>query len=126
MAERQGVGRSTVYDWAHRFQRRRDEPVIERIRDRARTGRPPHKCQKAKELILSVIKTDPREFDYRSPVWTTPLLRHHLERVHQLEASGKTIRRALKDLGYRYKRPYHTLARRSPHWRQAKGGSSGA
>jgi len=73
VAECQGVGRSTVYDWAHRFQQRRDEPVIERIRDRARSGRPPHKRQKAKELILSVINTDPREFGYRSPVWTTPL-----------------------------------------------------
>jgi transposase len=120
------VGRSTVHNWAYRFQQRRDEPVIERIRDRARSERAPYKRQKVKELILSVINTDPREFGYRSPVWTTPLLRHHLERVHQLEASGKTIRRALKDLGYRYKRPRYTLARRSPHWRQAKGGSSGA
>jgi hypothetical protein len=52
-----------------------------------------------------------------------PLLRHHLRR-QGAEASATTIRRALRRLGYRWKRPRFVLSRRDPHWRQAKGGSS--
>lgn len=125
VAKRQGVGCSTIYDWAKRFKERRAEPITKRLRDRPRSGRPPHKRQKAKEVILSVIKTDPREFGYRYPVWTTPLLCHHIQKEHELNISARTIRRAFRDLGYRYKRPRYKLARRSPHWRQAKGGFSG-
>jgi len=37
-----------------------------------------------------------------------------------------TIRRALRSLHQRYKRPRLVLARRSPTWRQAKGGLNAA
>lgn len=132
VAERQGIGPSTVYDWAKRSRERRDEPIAKRLRDKPRSGRPPHKRQKAEEVILSVIKTDPREFGYRYPVWTTPLLRHQIpvcigrQKEHGLNISARIIGRAFRDLGYRYKRPRYKLSRRSPRWRQAKGGSSGA
>ena len=43
VSERQGIGCSTVYDWAKRFQKRRDAPLAERLRDKPRTGRLPHK-----------------------------------------------------------------------------------
>ena len=123
IAKRLAVGRSTIYNWASRFQQRREEAVIDRLRDLPRGGRPPEKREKAKKMILSVIGFDPREMGYRYPVWTVPLLRHHIEREEGIKISEKTIRRALKDLGYRYKRARYVLARRSPHWRQAKGGS---
>ena len=126
IAEHLGVGRSTVYDWANRFRKRQNEPVPERLRDRPRPGRPAHKRQKVKEVIPTLLESDPRTFGYRYPVWTTPLLQHHFEREHGLKVSRKTIRRALRELKYRYKRPRYVLARRSPHWRQAKGGSSEA
>jgi len=122
ISKRLEVGRSTLYDWAKRFQQRREESVIDRLKDLPRGGRPPQKREKAKEVILSVIGEDPRKMGYRYPVWTVPLLRHHIEKEEGIKISDKTIRRALKDLGYRYKRPRYVLARRSPHWRQAKGG----
>lgn len=123
IAKRQGVGRATVYDWVHRFQGRCAQPVQERLKDLPRSGRPAHKRRAVKELAKAVMKTDPRELGYRYPVWTTGLLRHHLKREKQVEVSRKTVGRALRDLRHRYKRPRHVLARRSPHWRQAKGGS---
>ena len=87
IADRYGVSRETVYQWA------------------ARLG------------------ADPRRYGYRHPAWTMPLLQHHLRR-QGVEASITTIRRALRRLGYRWKRPRFVLSRRDPHWRQAKGGSS--
>jgi transposase len=122
VAQRQGVGRSTVYDWVHRFVERRAEPVAERLEDRGRSGRPAHKRRAAKDLVESVIDTDPGELGYRYTVWMTPLLRHHLKKERGIELSQKTVGRALRELDYRHKRPRHALARRSQHWRQAKGG----
>jgi transposase len=124
VAQRQGVGRTTVYDWAHRFMERCAEPVAERLKDRGRCGRPAHKRKAARELVESVIDTSPGELGYRYTAWTTPLLRHHLKKEQGIEVSDKTVRRALRELDYRHKRPRHVLARRARHWRQAKGGLS--
>ena len=124
VAQRHGVGRSTVYDWVQRWRRRRREPLAQRLADRPRAGRPAQQRQAVQTLIRAVIGTDPRTLGYRAPSWTTPLLRQHLRRTQEVTVSPRTVRRALHDLGYRYKRPRYVLARRAPHWRQAKGGSS--
>lgn len=126
VARRQEVSRQTVYDWVCGFQEGRHKPTAERLRDRHRSGRPPEKGQAVEALVQQVMDTDPRQLGYHSPVWTTPLLRQHLKREQGMEVSERTIRRRLRGLGYRYKRPRYVLSRRSPTWRQAKGGSSAA
>jgi len=125
VARRLGVSHQTVYNWVAMFAKRRGEPMEGRLRDRPRSGRPPKKRQAVVEVIEEVMERDPREMGYASPVWTTPLLRHYCRRTKGVEVSGRTIRRALRGQGYRYKRPRYVLVRRSPSWRQAKGGSSG-
>ena len=124
VASRQGVSCQTIYNWVNSFRERRDEPVAERLQDRLHPGRPPQKRQAVQAVVREVMDKDPRRWGYRSPVWTAPLLCRHLEKEHGIEASERTIRRALRGLRYRYKRPRYVLARRSPTWRQAKGGSS--
>lgn len=124
IAVRQGVSHQTIYNWRTTYMQRRQEPVDERLRDRARSGRPPHKRQAVQALIREVMDQDPRQWGYRAVVWTAPLLRRHLQREQDVEVSIRTVRRALRDLQYRCKRPRYVLARRSPTWRQAKGGSN--
>ena len=124
IAQRHEVTRQTIYNWVHTFQARHHEPLSLRLQDRPRSGRPPTKRQVVQTVVQEVLAEDPRQLGYRSPGWTTPLLRQHLKTEHGLEVSGRTIRRTLRQLGYRYKRPRYSLARRAPTWRQAKGGSS--
>lgn len=124
VACRQRVSCQTVYNWVGTFQKRCDEPVAERLQDRPRPGRPPEKRQAVQAMVQEVIDKDPRQWGYRSSVWSTPLLRCHLDKACGVDASNRTIRRALRRLGYRYKRPRYVLSRRSPTWRQAKGGCS--
>ncbi len=121
VACRYGVSRETVYQWATRLGKARLPG--DRLRDAPRGGRPPRTGAAAEQLLREALPTDPRRHGYRHPAWTTPLLQHHL-RQHGVEASRATIRRALRRLGYRWKRPRFVLSRRDPHWRQAKGGSS--
>jgi transposase len=119
VAGRYGVSRETVYQWAARLGR--DGLPGARLRDAPRSGRPADARRAAEELLRAALPTDPRRHGYRHPAWTAPLLQHHLRR-QGVETSEATVRRALRRLGYRWKRPRFVLARRDPHWRQAKGG----
>lgn len=121
VARRYRVGRSTVYEWAARWGNT-DRPRADRLRDAARSGRPPATRDAAEELLAELMPTAPTAHGYRHPSWTTPLLLAHLKR-QGVEASDTTARRALHRLGYRWKRPRFVLSRRAKHWRQAKGGS---
>jgi transposase len=124
VAARYRVGRSTVYDWAARWNDP-GSPKGRRLRDAERPGRPPDARDGVAEKLAELLPTAPTEHGYRHPAWTTPLLVAHLAREHQVEVSESTVRRALHDLGYRWKRPRFVLSRRDPNWRQAKGGSRG-
>lgn len=126
VSRRQGVSRETIYSWVRSFQERRYEPLTARLQNHSRSGRPPKKSQAVKALVQQVVDTDPLQLGYRSPLWTAPLLRRHLKQTQNMEVSERTIRRTLRDMGYRYKRPRYVLARRSPTWRQAKGGYNAA
>lgn len=121
VAQRFRVGRSTVYDWITRWQTA-ERPRDDRLRDAARSGRPPTTRDAAQEVLREVMPTAPLDHGYRHPAWTTPLLVAHLNR-QGLAASTTTVRRAVRDLGYRWKRPRFVLARRAEHGRQSKGGS---
>ncbi|WZO98235.1 helix-turn-helix domain-containing protein (plasmid) [Isosphaeraceae bacterium EP7] len=120
VAARLGVSRSTVYNWAGRFAKERDPSPS--LGDRPRAGRPPAARRAAEESAEAALGTDPRAAGYRHTNWTVPLLLAHLNRASGQQASGTTMRRALHGLGYRWKRPRFVLSRRSPTWRQAKGG----
>lgn len=121
VAQRYRVGRSTVYEWAARWADP-DRPRGERLRDAARSGRPPGTRDEVQEALAELMPSAPTAHGYRHPAWTTPLLLAHLKR-QGVAASDTTVRRALHRLGYRWKRPRFVLSRRDPHWRQAKGGS---
>jgi transposase len=124
VAERYRVSRSTVYEWAARWANT-DRPRGDRLRDADRSGRPPDTRDAVGAALANLMPTAPTDHGYRHPAWTTPLLLAHLKR-QGVEASDTTVRRALHALGYRWKRPRFVLSRRAEHWRQAKGGSSGA
>lgn len=120
VADRYRVSRSTVYDWAARWNDPA-RPRGERLRDADRPGRPPEVRDAVEAALAALMPTAPTAHGYRHPAWTTPLLLAHLARSG-VEASDATVRRALHRLGYRWKRPRFVLSRRAEHWRQAKGG----
>ena len=125
VARRLGVSRRAVYQWLTRYHQRRPEPVRQRLQDRPHAGRPPHKRELARKIIAQLLPRDPRRYGSRALVWTVPHLCRQVHRRSGMPISRRTIRRALHQLNHRYKRPRYVLARRSPTWRQAKGGSSG-
>ena len=122
VADRLRVTRQTVYNWLARFATRTEQPLDLRIADAKRSGRPRTALEIIDPLIEQIIDSDPRQFGYRSTIWTADLLRQHLDARHKLAVSTKSISRALARLQIIWKRPRHQLALRDPRWRQAKGG----
>jgi transposase len=116
------VSRQSVYNWACRFPQRASLPAAERLTDGTRPGRPVTVKGIVDPLIDAVIDSDPRDFGYNSTVWTAQLLRDYLREQHRRQASLRSIGYSLARLRLNWKRPRHTLARRDPSWRQAKGG----
>lgn len=122
VAQRLGINRRTVHRWVRQYQERAEEPVPERIQEGAHTGRLPQQLKRTRKVIESVWQRDPRRYGFRALNWTVPMLRCLIHRRSGAWVSRSTVRRALRSLHYRYKRPRLVLARRSPTWRQAKGG----
>jgi transposase len=122
VAAQLGVSRRTIERWAERFRNRQDAPVAERVRSGQHTGRPAKQLKLARRVIEKVLDRDPRRYGFRALVWTVPMLRCLIHQRAQTWLGHATIRRALRSLRQRYKRPRLVLARRAPHWRQAKGG----
>jgi transposase len=122
IAQRLGVTREAVYSWARRLRREGARPVAQSLRDRTRSGRPRSKRQAMQDMVGRVIDTRPSQYGYQAEGWTAALLRYHLQATEGIAVSDNTVRRCLKGMGYRWKRPRYVLARRGPFWRQAKGG----
>ena len=54
------------------------------------------------------------------------LLAQHLGRRYGCPIAARTLRRRMRALGLRWKRPRYVYAERDPHRAQKKGGSSAA
>lgn len=122
IAHRLGVTREAVYSWARRLRGMVDRPLAQGLRDQPRSGCPRRKRHAVEELVEQAMDARPSEYGYQAEGWTATLIRYHLQAKQAIEVSETTVRRCLKGMGYRWKRPRYVLARRDPFWRQAKGG----
>ena len=122
IAKRLGVSRRTLQRWVKRYQAQIGTPVVNRLQDHPRPGRPARYRQAIQRLIEKVWDRDPRQYGFRALLWTVPMLRCLFHQRTGQWVSTNTIRRALHLLRYRYKRPRLVLALRRSTWRQAKGG----
>lgn len=122
VAQRLGLSWRTIQRWKKQYQERAQAPVVVRLQEGRHTGRLPQQLQLAQKEIARVWRRDPRRYGFRARNWTVPMLRCLIHQRTTTWVSRSTVRRALRGLHYRYKRPRLTLARRSPTWRQEKGG----
>jgi transposase len=124
VAQRLNVTRQTVYNWLHRWNDQSGD-AEEALQDIPHTGRPATKREMVTEEVKSNLKgltKTPEECGYQASGWTATLIVHYLEQTKGEKVHENTVRRALKGMRYRWKRPRYVLARKDPNWRQAKGG----
>ena len=106
VAERLGVTRQTVYNWARAFETGGGAVALE---DHYRGGRPTAWTKELEAALLAALRQRPDQLGYPGPNWTIPLLRDYLERCGGRRLSIDTIRRRLRRLDYLWKRPRYVL-----------------
>ena len=100
----------TVRDWLKRYQRK----GLAGLSREYSPGRPDEKRNKVKERIEVLVPNLPSHYGYMDNVWTVPLIAHDINKRFNIPVSTDTVIRALKNLGYSYKRPSKTLPPQAP------------
>lgn len=75
---------------------------------------------------MNELRRVPSSLGYRTGVWTVDLLAAHLSVRYRCAISPRTLRRRMRALGLRCKRPRYVYSEKEPHVRQKKGRSSGS
>jgi len=100
----------TVRDWLKRY----NAAGLKGLSRKYSPGRPDEKRAKLKAHIREILGDSPVEHGYQDHVWSVPLIVHDAALKLGLSVSGDTVTRALKAMGYSYKRPTKTVPARAP------------
>jgi transposase len=118
VAQIAGVSLRSVYHWVESYLR---DHRTDDLQDRPRSGRPPAAGTITDECIAAEHRKDPGQLGYSATGWTAALLAKHLSRTYHCEITERTLRRRMRALGLRWKRPRYVYAGKEPHRAQKKG-----
>ena len=93
--------------------------------DDKHTGRPALAPQVTAPRILRELQRVPLLLGYHTNVWTVELLATRLNECYHCSISARTLRRRMKEIGLRCKRPRYVYSEKEPHRAQKKGRLSG-
>jgi transposase len=82
------------------------------LADAPRTGRPPKLDAADLELLAEALERGPHAYGWPVTVWSVRDLAELLRQQHQQDLSVCTLDRAIRGLGYRYRRPRPDLKHR--------------
>ena len=117
-ARRVRVARSSVQRWVRQYLADRD---VAALVDRPRPGRPRTARYLTDRRLAAVLRRDPRALGYRTTTWTVALLARYCAEHLDCAITPRTLRRRLRDGGYRWKRPRYRYTDRATHLGQKKG-----
>lgn len=118
VAQIAGVSIQTLYNWLHLYLDRHQVAALEQA---PRSGRPPTAKRITPARILRELQRNPLRLGYRTTVWTVKLLACRLSQLYQCTISPDTLRRRMKRIGLRCKRPRYFYEERERHLPQKKG-----
>jgi transposase len=110
--------RWAVYSWVRRY---RQDHQPDTLLDAPRSGRPRVASRITDARIKQQFRRDPFRLGYNTTAWTVPVLAQHLSQTYHCPISARTLRRRMRRLGLRWKRPRYVYATKDPHRTQKKG-----
>jgi transposase len=113
-----GFSQRSLYRFVNRYLEARDTAAL---RDLGRSGRPLVADEITDERIMNELQRVPRSLGYRTNVWTVDLLATHLSTRYQCLISPRTLRRRMRAIGLRCKRPRYVYSEKEAHVTQKKG-----
>lgn len=111
-----GCSRASVYNWVAAW---RAEGVIGVV-EASHVSPPPAHTASLETLLTERLVDDPQAHGHHATGWTVPLL-HGEARDAGIAVSEPTVRRAVRRLGWRWKRPKYVLGRPDPQYVEKKG-----
>lgn len=123
VAQITGALRRAVYQWVNRYLATQR---VDSLADRPRSGRPSTATRITDTRILREWRRDPLRLGYNTTVQTVVLLARHLSTRYDCAITPRTLRRRMKRLCLRWKRPRYVYTLKDPHRAQKKGGLSAA
>lgn len=100
------MDRRSIHRWIDAFGESSDPASLQ---DQERSGRPRGWTDECSQWLQALLRRSPRELGYYAVDWTVPLLRDPLAMCLARTFSDHTIRRAVRGLGYVWKRPRYVL-----------------
>jgi transposase len=113
-----GLSLRSVYHLVKRFLAGHQIGVL---LDQSRSGRPTVAGRITPARILAELRRSPLRLGYRSNVWTVAWLADRLGQRYDCQISPHTLRRRMRALGLRCKRPRYVYSEKEPHLPQKKG-----
>ena len=92
------------------------------LRAAPRSGRPPVATLITNARLVREFRRDPMRLGYRATSWTGSLLADHLPQKYGCALSPRTLRRRMRGLDLRWKRPRYVYATKDPNRTQKKRG----
>lgn len=100
-----GVCEDTVTNWKRRWIRE----GLSSLEDKHRSGRPPTVSARYLRLLSEAVERGPHAYRYLFSVWSAGRLAAHLKAKTGISLRPNQLRKHLKDLGFVYRRPKHSL-----------------
>lgn len=95
----------SVGNWVRRWMRGR----CGGLQEGHHPGRPPRVTRKYLRLLRESVQRGSRAYGYVFTVWSAARLSEHLRRRTKIRVTPKWVRELLRRMGYRFRRPKHTL-----------------
>jgi transposase len=109
----------SIYAWVRAYLQTH---CPDRVGDTPRPGRPRVAETLTEARIVREFRRDPMRLGYHATGWTVVLFAEHLQRKYDVAISPRTLRRRMRDLDLRWKRPRYVYATKDPNRAQKKGG----
>jgi transposase len=111
-----GCSRASVYNWVSAWR----QEGLAGLCEAAHVPPLPAHTLPLEALLTILLRDDPQAHGHHATGWTTPLLHGEVQRAGQ-QVSEHTVRRAVRRLGWRWKRPKYVLGRPDPAYAEKKG-----
>lgn len=118
VASMMDVSVQTIYQWLALYL---ESHRVEALFEQPRSGRPPVATPITTARLLRELKRNPLRLGYYTTIWTVTLLARHLSERFGCVISPRTLRRRMKQIGLRCKRPRYFYSEKDPHRAQKKG-----
>jgi transposase len=107
-----------IYHWVNRYLSQH-QPLV--LFDALRSGRPTVAELLTETIMLEILEENPLHLGYRTTVWTVAVLAMHLGNHYGISITPRTLRRRMKQVGLRFKRPRYVYSEKDPNRAQKKG-----